>query len=267
MSRGLLDDSELERVSQEIPKLSYFQEKVETLSPDFISIPFAPESNIPEALVCLQDVVHTFREARYALHEVSAHKVWYLEKKDPPNEKTAISFRRFYIDDAALRLYSAGEHLADGLTRMLEIHDRELKPYRQNCMSKQATVGQFLLKERPSHPLTKAVDELARSENWCKTRRYRDEWVHEQPPTMKGLGIVYKRGKRWKGSPTKKEYMLGIGGGDAPEYSVDDVIKFVKAAWFEFSDALDAVIEFYIGLLEAQGNGSMEESVAQLYDR
>ena len=149
MSRGWLEGSELERVSQEIPKLSYFQEKVIDLSPDFISISFAPESNIPEASVCLQDAVHTFREARYALYEVFAHKVWYLEKKDPPDEKTAIFFRRFYIDDAALRLYSAGEHLANGIINMLEIKYSDLKDFKKiGRANKRLSEISFLRKDR-----------------------------------------------------------------------------------------------------------------------
>lgn len=253
MSRKQLDGSESERVSQEIPKLSYWQEMVNTLSPDFISMNFSYESTIPVASVCLHDVLHTFAEARYALYEVFARRVLYLEKKDSPNKRTAIYFSRFYIADAALRLYSAGEHLANGIIMMLEISDGDLKDFKKSRTSQQAIVGNFLLAERPCHPVTKAVAGLARSKDWCATRDYRDEWVHEQPRTMKGLGIVYKRKKRWKDSPTGKGHMLGIGGGDAPERSVNDVIKFVQAAMFEFSGALDAVIEFYIGLLEAQG--------------
>lgn len=253
MSRGLLEYSELEKVSQEIPELSNLQKRARSLSPDFISTLFAPESDVPVASVCLQDAVDTLEEAGYALHEVFAHRMWYLEKKDPPNEKAAIFFTRFYIDDTALRLYSAAEHLANGIVMMLEIDDKTLESYRRNRISQQSVVGRFLLKEKPSHSLTKAVSRLVNSKDWLATLDYRNRWVHEQPPTMEGLGIVYKRTKRWKGSPTGKEHILGLGGGDTPEHSADDLIKFVQAAAFQFSDVLTAVIEFYIGLLESHG--------------
>jgi hypothetical protein len=254
MSRGLLDSSELMRISKEIPELSDFHERVRGLSPDFISTIFAPESNVPLASVCLQDAVNTYEEARYALHEVFAHRMWYLEKKEPPNKEAAIFFSRFYADDAALRLYAAGEHLANGIIMMLEIDHRQLKPYKKKRISQQSAVGHFLLKQKAHHPITKTVTRLVDSKEWCDTMEYRNRWVHEQPPTVEGLGIIYKRGRRWRDLPTGKEHVLCIGGGgDAPEYSIHTLVRFTQCAMFQFSDTLTSVIECYVGLLESRG--------------
>jgi hypothetical protein len=187
------------------------------------------------------------------LHEVFAHRVWYLEKKNPPNEAAATLFSRFYSDDTALRLYSAGEHLANGIIMMLEISEQEIEPYKQTRVSQQSAVGHFLLKERTGHPITTAIASLVNSRAWCTTIEYRNKWVHEQPPTIEGLGIVYKREKRWRKSSTGKSIMLGLGGGDEPKYSVNDLIAFVQPATFQFSDVLTSVIEFYVGLLESHG--------------
>jgi len=253
MSRGILDETDVERISQETPDLSELEDMVLSLTPDFLSISSPRDSDVPIASVCFHDVLHTLQEARYALWEVFAHQIWYLEKKDPPDKMCAAFFGRFYADDAALRLYSAGEHLANGIIMMLEINDNDLKSYKQNRISQQSVVGNFLREQKAHHPITEAVNKLVDLKEWCATINYRNRWVHEQPPTVKGLGIVYKRGRRWKPLLTGKGYTLGIGGGDKPEYSVDKLVKFIQPAMFKFTDTLASVVKFYTELLKDAG--------------
>ena len=121
----------------------------------------------------------------------------------------------------------------------------------KSCL--QIIVGNYLLKEKVGHPLTNAITKLLESNNSLETIKYRDKWVHEQPPTVKGLGIVYKRGRRWKPLLTGKGYTLGIGGGDKPEYSVDKLVKFIQPAMFKFTDTLASVVKFYTELLKDAG--------------
>ena len=64
------------------------------------------------------------------------------------------------------------------------------------------------------------------------------------------MGIVKKREKRWKLSPNGG-YTLGIGGGDEPEYSIEDLVGFIKPAMFQFKDTFTSVVRFYIGMLES----------------
>ena len=252
MSRGMLDEADVERISQETPGLSNLQQIVTSFSPAFISISFPYKSNIPIASGCLQDAVHTLAEARYALFEALAHQVWYRQKKEPPKEMTAAFFGRYYAADAALRLYSAGEHLANGIIMMLEITDEDLNPYKKKRISQQSIVGYFLKKQEAHHPITKAVIRLAVSKEWQATMTYRNKWVHEQPPTVAEMGIVYKRGKRWKPLPNGR-YTLEIGGGDKPEYSAEDLVGFIKPAMFKFTDTFTSVVEFYTDLLKDAG--------------
>lgn len=253
MSRGLLDDSEWGNIYQETPDLDNLGNIVLHLSPDFLSIPFSPESNVPIAAVCFQDAFNTFGEALYALREVFAHQIWYLEKKKPPNEMAAAFFGRFYADDAALRLYSAGEHLANGIIMMLEITDEDLNPYKKKRISQQSIVGHFLKEQKPHHPITKAVSKLVDSQEWSATMDHRNRWVHKQPPTVKGLGIVYKRRRRWEALPNGKRRIL-LGGGDTPDYTIDNLLEFIKPAMFQFTDTITTVVEFYIEILEASGS-------------
>jgi len=251
MSRGILDEIDMERISQETPELSELEGMVLSLGPDSLSISppflFLPESAVPIASVCFQDTLYTLQEAVYALSEVFAHRIWYLEKKDSPDKICAAFFGRFYADDAALRLYSAGEHLANGIIMMLEISDNDLKPYKQKRTSQQSIVGHFLKEQKAHHPITRAVSKLKDSKEWCTTMEYRGKLVHEQPPTVAGMGIVYKRRKRWEALPKGKGRILR-GGPDKPEYSVEELVGFIKPAMFQFTDTLTSVVKYYAEL-------------------
>src|SRR2546422_912961 len=121
MSRGKLDKETSARVEKELPNVLDVRTASLNLQPDLISMGFPPGSTVPVATVCLQDATSALEEARYALLEALAHIVWYSEKCEPPNETLAVFFGKFYADDAALRMYAAGEHLANAIINMLEI--------------------------------------------------------------------------------------------------------------------------------------------------
>lgn len=258
MSRGMLDDSDWEKVDQKIPDLDNLQDITNICFPDSLSIAFSHQSNVPIASVCLREAADTLLDARYALREIFAHRIWYLEKTKPPDNISANSFGLYYADDAVLRLYSAGEHLASGIIMMLDITDEDLKPFKRKGKqgneksSKQIYVGHYLRDKMKDHPITKAIIKLADSKDWEKTRNHRDKWVHEQPPTVKELGRFYERLIRWESSPTGKGYTLR-GGRDEPEYSIDEILGFIQSAMFKFTDTLTFVFNFYIDLLRSRG--------------
>jgi hypothetical protein len=253
MSRGLLGDEGLAEVARELPDLEPLRQAVFSVSPGFTPIKFPTDSFIPVAAVCFQDASHTVHDANYAFHEVLAHRKWYLEKRDPPNEDAATSFSRYYLDDLALRLYSAGEHLANAITFMLEIKKPELDPYRKNKrISKQVVVGKFLLKEKTGHPITEAVRRLVESNEWLRTLQYRNDWVHNQPPPVEGFGIVYERQRRWKVDSAGA--MLTFGGGDKPKFSITDLLDFMRPSLFLFVEVLTAVAQYYKEMVEGKGD-------------
>ncbi len=266
MSRGILGQTDLERISKETPDLSVLQDLVLRLSPDVLSMNYHPASPIPIASVYFRAALDLLTEARYALHEVFAHRIWYLQKKDPPNEITAAFFGRFYADDAALRLYSAGEqYLVDAIKKMLEIKRTQLAPCKKRIEKQHKTagegqrkitrleiIGDFLSAQETVYPFTEAITSLKDLEEWKTTVDYRNRWVHEQPPTVAGMGIVHRRGKRWKQLPNGGN-TLGLGGGDEPEYSTEGLVGFIKPAMFQFKDTLTSVVRFYIEILQSQG--------------
>ena len=252
MSRGLLDDATLTAISQQLPNLETLQGAVLRLSPDLIAAKLGPGSSIPTAAVCLQDTIHTLSDARYALHEALAHEIWYLNKREVKSEMAAIFFSRFYVDDVALRLYSAGEHLSEAIVALLEIKASDLEPHKKRKTSRQSILGAYLSAKCSGHALTLEVVKLSNSIEWRDTIQYRNDCVHAQPPLLKGLGVSYARKQRWK-IDNDGFYHLGIGEGDEPKYSVADLLNIVKPSLFKFTDMVTVVVDYYIALLEQKG--------------
>ena len=253
MSRGKLDKETAARVEKELPDVLDVRTASLRLQPDFISRGFPPGSDIPIAAVCLQDATSMLEEARYALLESLAHIVWHREKRETPNESDAVFFGKFYADDAALRIYAAGEHLANAIVNILEIKKevREFKKQKlvkkKSVVSKQAIVGNYLIENNPSHEITKAILKLKESDEWKKTRKYRDDWVHSKPPIVKGMGIEYERRNRLKVTATS--IGISFGGGDEPQYTVDDLLGVIKPALFLFTEAVTEIVEYYVDFL------------------
>lgn len=252
MSRGKLDKLTGNRIASELPDVVEIRTAALQLQPDFISMQYPPGSTIPIASVCLQDVTSTLQEVRHALFEALAYILWYREKSDPPNDHLAVFFGRFYVDDAALRLYAAGEHLAEAIVCMLEIDKESLRKYRKtgrpdNHGSQQSALGKYLRAEMSAHPITEAICELIRSEEWLPTIGYRDVWVHRKPPIVEGMGISYERRNRLKVSDTG--VWVSFGGGDSPEYTVDQLIALVRPAALQFTQTTTQVIEYYLRMV------------------
>jgi hypothetical protein len=254
MSRGLLGKKILKEIANQLPDIKQLNIDILSYSPEFVSFRFPPDSTVPVASVCLHDAFHMLADARHAFHEILAHRAWYLEKRETPIERTAIHFTRFYADDVALRLYAAGEHLANAIIDMLEIKTRSLIPYKKKRISRQIIVGKYMEREEPAHAITHAVRKLMQSKEWLATLDYRSKWVHGKPPIIKGLGIQYERRKRWE---IGENYIgLSGGGGDEPKYSDEDLINMVKPALFIFVEALTDVTAWYVQLVESRSNVS-----------
>jgi hypothetical protein len=248
-----LDDDTVERITHELPNLDGLAMFVMNLAPDLISIKYPPESNVPVAAVCLVDTLNVLLQVRLGLSECLQHKIWYREKCNPPNEELAVIFMRFYIDGIVSQLYAAGEHLANAIICMLDLAESQLENYRNNRVSQQSILGHYLTYEQADNPITKAVLVLATSKEWGKTIAYRNNWIHEQLPTVSGLGPVYKRHRRWIQSEDKRSFKLGLGVGDAAEYSIDEILQFVQPAVFQFVDLYVKVVCTYLDVIGKKG--------------
>lgn len=251
MSRGELDNEIARRIEAQLPNINAIRLRILGFNPDFISLGSPVGSPLTVAAVCLQDATAVLQEARYALLEAMAHLVWYREKSDPPNESLALFFGKFYADDVALRLYAAAEHTANAIINMLDLENglsRFKKAKMSRVSSQQALVGIYLTAELPDHEITKTVLKLKNSDDWRKIREYRDEWVHNKPPIIKGLGVGYERRNRIVKSEGATH--ISIGSGDSPSYSVDELLGIAKLAMSELTKVTEHLVGYYAKLLE-----------------
>ena len=107
----------------------------------------------------------------------------------------------------------------------------------------------------PTEDISRAVAGLHQSDAWARTMKWRNNWVHDQS-LVQGLGIVYSRKKRWNsfgGVRGDEGFVLDVGGGDEPEYSIDDVVGFVRPAFSDFVRIIDLVATCYLGILSKAG--------------
>jgi len=253
MSRGELTRQQLESISRLIPDLTCVSGLITPLSPDFIAGQFPHESKVPIAAVCLDDARQRMSEINLALHEFHAHRIWYRSKKKPPDLITATWLERFFLDDAALRIYAAWQHLILALRRMEGISKQDLKRYRPTRGVPRSSVSLYLEHERPQLGVSTRVSIFECSPSWSFVVNYRNTWVHEQPPTIEGLGMVFHRERRWKPLPDGSGMRLAIGGGDKPKHTIDDLHKNFDQAARGFIDALRAAAERYHEILSRVG--------------
>jgi len=252
MGRGELSAEVLDRINNLLPDLGPRFDEILSLSPDMISVAFHPESDVPVAAVCVMDAVHTIAGARYALLECYAHGTYYRDVTQPPQEMMAVWFERYYVDDVVHRLYAAAEHIANGLLLMFEIGDDPLKRFKKRATSQQTTVGRLLLQEHPDREISKSIKALTESTEWDAAMSYRGKLVHQQPPLVSGLGIVYRRKRRWRPTP-KGSFYLGIGGGDPSEFQPSELIATCRGALFRLVTVWDVSMAEFMEVLRQKG--------------
>lgn len=255
LTRGDLSQSEYEEIQRELPVFDSTYSTILALSPDVVSMAFPPQSSAAIASVCLRDSIEALTEVKFSLREALAHKIWYEKYDSGENSWMAISFGKYFADNAALRLYSASEHLANGIVNMLEISEADLSGVKkkENRISRQVIVGTYLREKHPGHPITQIAMKLKDAKEWKDALDYRNTWVHDQPPRVKGLGISYARRKRWV--ITDKYHQLSFGGGDEPKYSIEEILEFIRPAASLFSEALGEVTAYFAKLFEGR-NGT-----------
>lgn len=243
-------------VKKKLPRLDEkVYKRIVSLNPVLIAIPGGPKERLSKGIIALKDAVNTGNEVVYALHESMVHLQKYKQGcPDGPAKFKDIFYSKYYVDDAALRIYPAGEHLAEFVIDFMGIDIIELQnvPDGKKKISKASRLGTYLQKEKQDHDITKLLQKLISNKNWKKAIEYRNKWVHDQPPLLEGMGIQYKRRNRWeKYSSTK--YRLHFGGGDKPEYKIDELVEtLIKAtdAFWKLVSALAQMLFIRLGTIK-----------------
>lgn len=246
-------DKEWAQIQAKLPKAIEIKNSLIIISKTSVSFTGGPHSKLDTALVCLKDANEVNCEAVYALGQAYANLACREKHPKAPLEIEACKYGKFYADDAALRLYAAAEHVANFIVAFMHIEQDELKPYKKNEHSSlAATVGKYIIDKKPDDEITSIIQKLINDNNYCNAISYRNEWVHEQPPLIEGLGIIYER----KGSWEKKDdgyYELGLRGGDTPDYTVDSLVDMVSSASHAFTKTLSELSDIFITRLKKLG--------------
>ena len=212
---------------------------------ELVAIQFGPKSQMDIALVSLYDASEVGCEVEYALSK--AVEYYTIADKDTVARQRC----KFYLDDVALRLYAAAEHVAHFVVAFVDIDENALKPYRKRRASLAAVVGKYMLAELPDHAITHVLHHLLGAEQWVSTIKYRNRWVHDQPPLLGGFGIMYKRKRRW--NKTSQGYSIGIGLGDEPDYLLEDVLNMISTATQAFAEAMESLFAILLQSLKSAG--------------
>lgn len=202
--------------------------------PEWIDAVTGPNSSLSVSFICLLDAVNVGLSVDYALFQAHVHLSYFREEHvDAPQEKQAIDYCRFYVDDAALRIYAAGEHIANAIINLLKLQDNDLKIGRNASLA--TTVGKHLIKNFPELHVTQIVKEISKNDAWIDTINYRNEWVHNQPRLIAhpGPGVNYKRRTRWR-QPWEGVWLMSHGGDtwDKPEITIENLLSMVTKAGF-----------------------------------
>ena len=211
-----------------------------------------PFSTLSVAFICLLDAVNVALGVDYALFQAYIHLEFFRnDSPNVPQEDQAIYYSRFYIDDAALRMYAAGEHIANSIINLVGISKKDIES--KGKVSLAGAVGNFLLKKQPNLQVTQIVKNLAECQAWVDVINYRNEWVHNQPRLVEhpGPGVNYKRRSRWK-EVWKDTYFIGIGGNtwDRAEVTIDNLLVTAKEAGFALEKAISELSDLLYKELE-----------------
>jgi len=247
-----LSDVSKNEISLKVPNSGNSLNWLANIDQDWIDHLGGPKSNLPIARVCLEDALSFACQAEYALTQAYAHLIWFQkESSDAPNESCAHHYCRFYVDDAILRLFSAAEHVANFIVVSLNISKDELKSEKDgNTRSRAVTVGKYLAKQMPDSPITKIVNCL-HSEEWELLRKYRNDWIHNKPQILDSPGLDYRRKNRWVTVAGMK--MVALGGQQAPDQTLDNILEKMFKASRDFSGALSKLTDIFFQELESLG--------------
>lgn len=256
-----LSDDALARVAAQLPDISKIANSL-IIDPSVVASRTGPSGTLDVAVVCFNDAYNVLWESVHALGQAYSYLIWYREEApgapSDAYERSAVLFAKFYADDVALRLYASGEHSAKFIKNFLKIDDAALKAFKEDLNKKskitvssdQAVIGRFTVQNYPDHPISKSIKALLVEGSWGKTRKYRDTWVHEQPPLLDGFGITYERKSRWE---MKEGYAdLFIGGGDAPKMTVDELVGMVAAACHAYARHLSELFDVLLTELDGK---------------
>jgi hypothetical protein len=224
----------------DIPEAQSLQERAVHLNPVQIAMLFGPRTSRDMASVYLQDTADFLLEGHYALTQASTH--WYKRRSGRNETIRALFWAQYYLDDAVLRLYSTGEHAAGFVECYLDIKRRAMNvalgKNKDRNDSRLARLGRYCRTVSQPDLVMSRIIALVDHASWTFVSDYRNKWVHEQRPRLEGLGISYERRRRWRDAEGGS-FVLGFGGGDQPDLSIQEFLDRTIHAYGLLKDVVE----------------------------
>lgn len=247
-----LESHDAAAAAAKFPEVLPLLERANRLHPKMLAVGFDEGSLVPAAAVCIRDLAHTVAEARYAMLR-AAHHCPQSAEDTASAAASSVFFQRFYLDDAALRIYAAAEHLVTAVTHMFGLSEGQLRECGKGRQSRPILALAYLERAQPESALAISVRGLLDDDDWKACRRYRNAWVHDQPPAVEGLGISFRRRKFWerpKGGGGGGRVIF-FGGGDPPQYTVEQIHAFSGEALSRLLETSEVLLGAYYEVLIA----------------
>jgi len=229
-------------------------------------------TNLIGAMECLDDARKRYSQIQYSLYEAHTCVIWNREFTSQPCEENAILTGEYYLSYATLLMYAVAEDLSFFITYFLNI-EKDIKVFydseegkrkleKANITSNAAKVGIFLSKKFKEHPLTNAIVKLHNNPDWIKALEYRNTWVHDKPPSIKGGGVEFTRDKKFTVDANGNEVTFLT----APQqkYSIDDLLDIGLKASEALAGTLAELAEIVINEKEALKNTFIQPNKDQL---
>jgi hypothetical protein len=264
LMRGQLSDSRIAQINALLPSVDkvLFIATIQGPGVDFYDLTTGHQLGV--ALVCLEDAQHRFFQARSTLREAYACLAWYREEvSTAPQELDAVVAAKFYADYAALLLYATAEDLSYFIIHFLGIEmafaeylqDKSVqrKLERAKIASNAAKVGLFLNEKHPDHELSKVAFNLHTNPNWQQSLKYRNTWVHDKPPIVRGLGTQFDRNSRVIREEDRAIMYIGSYQGSEPQFDIDQLLHIEHEAIAALANSLDELAKLVIIHREAWG--------------
>lgn len=250
MNSENLPENVVRNIENRLPDILSLKKDIAPIHPDFITFKGIQHEYLAKAKTCLQDSIQRCIEIRYSLRMAFCKIEWYLTyHPEAPIQYYDVYFGKYYFDNAALRFYPAGEDLAQFIIEFLRIPENSISKIGQKKgkISKASKVGGYLSHQLPKHNVTKIVTQLLQNRDWEKIIKYRNGWVHEQPPIFKGEGMRFNRDKRWKNG-----VLIGKCG-DGASCELDAMLDCALNAFRAFFNVIDQFKKILLVEIEKLG--------------
>jgi hypothetical protein len=158
--------------------------------------------------------------------------------------------QRFFLEDAAMRLYSAAEHLAEAIASYAELDPREVKAAPKTS---QWVKVAYVLKAHASHQtFRESMLTLRRVPAWKRCVSYRNAVVHQQPPLLGGSGLAWRRRNPWQQNADGSWTMV-VRTSDPPQEHFPGLHDAVVDSTAELVDRLGLIWDAYWERLASRG--------------